>query len=106
MRVFYPKVFFKLKVCGLYTDPLSSYPSFEQLRQLECDQRLQLGVNLGLDIEQLNVARKSKYPTATALWAAKVNNIDMQWKDVVRALVNIGEYKLAENVCTQQGQCI
>ncbi len=28
----------------------------------------------------------------------------MQWKDIVEALVSIGEYNLAESVCTQQGQ--
>ena len=87
-----------------YVDPLSSYPTLEQLSQLECDQWLQLGVRLGLGNDQLETIKKSQHPTAATLQAAKIKNIDMQWKDIVEALVSIGEYKLAESVCTQQGQ--
>ncbi len=71
---------------------------------LECDQWLQLGVHLGLGNDLLESIRKSQHPTAATLQAAKIKNIDMQWKDIVEALVSIGEYKLAESVCTQQGQ--
>ncbi len=87
-----------------HVDPLSSYPTLEQLCQLECDQWLQLGVRLGLGNDQLETIKKSQHPTAATLQAAKIKNIDMQWKDIVEALVSIGEYKLAESVCTQQGQ--
>ena len=87
-----------------YVDPLSSYPTLEQLSQLECDQWLQLGVRLGLGNDQLETIKKSQHPTAATLQAAKIKNIDIQWKDIVEALVSIGEYKLAESVCTQQGQ--
>ncbi len=90
-----------------YVDPLSSYPALEQLRQLECDQWLQLGVRLGLGNDQLETIKKSQRPITAAtlvLRAAKIKNIDMQWKDIVKALVSIGEYELAESVCTQQGQ--
>ncbi len=90
--------------CIYYIDPLSSYPTLEQLSQLECDQWLQLGVSLGLGNDQLETIKKSQHATAATLQAAKVKNIDMQWKDIVEALVSIGEYKLAESVCTQQGQ--
>ncbi len=85
-------------------DPLSSYPSLEQLNQLEYDKWHQLGVHLGLDNDQLDSIRKNQHPTAATLQAAKVKNIDMQWKDILEALLSIGEYKLAESVCTQQGQ--
>ncbi len=85
-------------------DPLSSYPSLKQLSQLECDQWHQLGVHLGLDNDQLDSIKKSRRPTAATLQAAKVKNIDMQWKDIVDALLSIGEYQLVESVCTQQGQ--
>ncbi len=85
-------------------DPLSSYPTLEQLSQLECNQWLQLGVRLGLGNEQLEAIKKSQHPTAATLQAAKTKSIDMQWKDIVEALVSIGEYKLAESVCTQHGQ--
>ncbi|XP_064388594.1 death-associated protein kinase 1-like isoform X4 [Halichondria panicea] len=84
-------------------DPLSSYPTLEQLSRLECDQWLRLGVRLGLGNDQLETIKKSQHPTATTLQAAKLKNIDMQWKDIVESLVSIGEYKLAESVCTQQG---
>ncbi len=84
-------------------DPLSSYPTLEQLSQLECDQWLQLGVRLGLGNDQLDTIKKSQHPTTETLQAAKLKNIDMQWKDIVEALVSIDEYKLAESVCSQQG---
>ena len=85
-------------------DPLPLYPTLEQLSQLECDQWFQLGVCLGLGNDQLETIKKSQHPTAATLQAAKIKNIEMQWKDIVEALVSIGEYKLAESVCTQQGQ--
>ncbi len=85
-------------------DPLSSYPTLEQLSQLECDQWLQLGACLGLGNDQLETIKKDQHPTAATLRAAKIKNIDMQWKDIVEALVSIGEHKLADSVCTQQGQ--
>ena len=87
-----------------YVDPLSSYPTLEQLSQLECDQWLQLGVHLRLGNDQLETIKKSQHPTAATLQAAKIKNIDIQWKDIVEALVSVGEYKLAESVCIQQGQ--
>ena len=87
-------------------DPLSSYPSLEQLSQLECHQWLQLGAHLGLDNHTLDSIKKSQHPTAETLQTAKIKNIDMQWKDIVEALVSIGEYKLAESVCAKQGQYI
>ncbi len=78
--------------------------TLEQLSQLECDQWFQLGVRLGLDNDQLETIKNSQHPTAATLQTAKIKNIDMQLKDIVEALVSIGEYKLAESVCTQQGQ--
>ena len=87
-------------------DPLSSYPSLEQLSQLECHQWLQLGAHFGLDNHTLDSIKKSQHPKAETLQTAKIKNIDMQWKDIVEALVSIGEYKLAESVCAKQGQYI
>ncbi len=95
---------FNTSFSNYYVDPLPSYPTLEQLSQLECDQWLQLGVHLGLGIDQLETIKKSQHPTAATLQAAKIKNIDIQWKDIVEALVSIEEYKLAESVCTQQGQ--
>ncbi len=86
-----------------YVDPLSSYPTLDQLSRLECDRWLQLGVRLGLDNDQLESIKKSQHSTAATLHAAKIKDIDIQWKDIVEALGSIGEYMLAESVCTQQG---
>ncbi|XP_064387634.1 uncharacterized protein LOC135335894 isoform X2 [Halichondria panicea] len=85
-------------------DPLSSYPTLEQLSQLEYNQWFQLGIRLGLGKDQLEAIKKSQHPTAATLQAAKIKNIDMLWKDIVEALLSIGEYELAESVCTQQGE--
>ncbi len=87
-----------------YVDPLSSYPTLEQLSQLECDQWFQLGVRLGLGNDQLETIKKSQHPTAATLQAAKIKNIDMQWKDIVEALVSIGEYTLAKSVCVHSAR--
>ncbi len=73
---------------------------------MEFDQWLQLGVCLGLSNDQLETIKKSQHPTAATLQAAKIKNTDMQGKDIVEALVSIGEYKLAESVCIQQSQQI
>ncbi|XP_064387638.1 uncharacterized protein LOC135335896 isoform X2 [Halichondria panicea] len=85
-------------------DPLSSYPTLEQLSQLEYNQWFQLGIRLGLGKDQLETIKKNQHPTAATLQAAKIKNIDMLWKDIVEALLSIGEYELAESVCTQQGE--
>ncbi|XP_064398478.1 uncharacterized protein LOC135345065 isoform X3 [Halichondria panicea] len=72
-------------------DPLPLYPTLEQLSRLECDRWLQLGVQLGLDNDQLESIKKSQHPTVETLRAAKFENIDMQWKDIVEALLDIKE---------------
>ncbi|XP_064387531.1 uncharacterized protein LOC135335855 isoform X9 [Halichondria panicea] len=81
-------------------DPLSSYPTLEQLSQLkcECDQWLLLGVCLGLVNDELETIKKSQHPTAETLKEAKIKNIGIQWKDIVEALVSIGEGKSALSV--------
>ena len=55
-------------------EPLSTYPSYKQLSQLK-----------------------------ETFVAAKKDNIDFNWKDVSEGLLAIGEYELAERVCTEQG---
>ena len=84
-------------------DLLSSYPTAELLIQLKVDQWLKLGHHLNITDEELESLKKSPRPTAATLLAAKVKNIDIKWKDVVESLLHIGEYKLAETVCSQQG---
>ncbi len=72
------------------------YPSLEQLSKLKCDKWRQLVVHFELDNDQLDSIKKSQHPTAATLQTAKVKNIDIQWKDIVKSLVSIGEYNLAE----------
>ncbi len=63
----------------------------EQLSRLECDQWLQLGIRLGLYSDQQETIKKSQHPTAATLQEAKIKNIDMQWKDIMEAIVSIGK---------------
>ena len=90
-------------VCSVCADPLSSYPTAKMLSQLKVNQWLKLGHHLNLTDEELESLKKSPHPTAATLLAAKTKNIDVTWKDVVESLLHIGEYKLAETVCSQQG---
>ena len=90
-------------LCSVCADPLSSYPTAKLLSQLKVDQWLKLGHHLNLTDEELESLKKSPHPTAATLITAKTKNIDVTWKDVVESLLHIGEYKLAETVCSQQG---
>ena len=91
-------------ICSLCADPLSSYPTAKLLCQLKVDQWLKLRHHLNLTDKKLeSELKKSPHPTAATLLAAKVKNIDLKWNDVVKSLLHIGEYKLAETVCSRQG---
>ena len=84
-------------------DPLSTYPTFKQLSELEVDQWFELGLKLGLTEEQLEKLKNCSQPTLEIFVAAKVKNIDLNWKNVVESLVLVGEYKMAKTVCRQRG---
>ena len=90
-------------MCSVCADPLSSYPTAKMLSQLKVDQWLKLGHHLNLTDEELESLKKSPHPTAATLITAKSKNIDVTWKDIAESLLHIGEYKLAETVCSQQG---
>ena len=90
-------------MCSLCADPLSSYPTAKLLSQLKVVQWLKLGHHLNLTDEELESLKKSPHPTAATLITAKTKNIDLTWKEVAESLLHIGEYKLAETVCSQQG---
>ena len=47
--------------------------------------------------------RKSEYPSTETFLAAKVNNMELKWKDVLEAILSIGEYQLADRVCRHRG---
>ena len=88
----------------MYTDPLSSYPSTELLRELQVAQWRELGAHLGLSEDQLEDANKSPQPTAAVLLAAKVRDIDLKWNKIAESLLRVGEYDAAEGVCKEHGK--
>ena len=92
--------------CILYTDPLAIYPSAKQLSNLQVDRWRELGIHLGLNKDQLEEAKKSPNPTASVLMAAKGRDIDIQWGQIVEALLRVGEYELAKNVCNKEGDLV
>ena len=87
----------------MYADALSSYPAYKQLCQLQFDQWFEFGLQVGLTEEDLHSVEKDQNPTASTLLAAKIKNVELQWKDIIQSLVKIGEYQQAESVCTEQG---
>ena len=89
--------------CVLSADPLSTYPTAKQLSELNCNQWFRLGLQLNLAKDLLESLKESPEPTAATLIAAKVKNIDLNWKHVVESLLLVEEYKVVEIVCSQQG---
>ena len=49
---------------------------------------------------------KSRHPTTEIFLAAKIKNIELKWKDIIQALLKIEEYKVADDVCSDQGLLI
>ena len=86
------------------TGPLSGYPSANQLSQLQLDQWYKLGVHFRLTNVQLEEMKKSSNPTAAVLLAAKVKDINLKWIQLLEAFLRVGEYKLAESICNEQGK--
>ena len=66
-------------------------------------QWFKLGIHLGLTEDQLKKSELSENPTGAVLIAAKVNNIDLNWKQVTEGLLAIWEYILAESLCNDHG---
>ena len=92
--------------CILYTDLLATYLSAKQLNNLQANQWYEVGTHLRLTKDELEEAKKSPYPTASVLMAAKGRNIDMQWGHIVEALVHVGEYDLAKSICNEEGELV
>ena len=86
-------------------DPLSTYPSYKQLimSQLKVDPWVRLAVHTKLSKDKIETIRRNRNPTGKIFIAAKKENLDFKWKDVLEGLLAIGEYELAERVCTEQG---
>ena len=90
-------------IYSVCADPLSSYPTADQLSELKFEQWFNLGLKLGLTEHRLKKLKRSSQPTAATLLAAKVKNIDLNWRHIVESLLFVGEYQVAESVCSQQG---
>ena len=73
------------------------------LSQLQVRQWVKLGTHFGLTKDQIENFRSHGNPTAETFITAKKKNIDMNFRDVLEGLLAIGEYELAERVCTEQG---
>ena len=82
---------------------MSNYPTAKNLSELKVDQWFKLGLQLGLTEDQMGRFKKSPQPTAATLIAAKVKNIDLNWKHVVESLLLLGKYNVVDTVCRQQG---
>ena len=47
--------------------------------------------------------RNNEYPSTETFLAAKVNNKELKCKDILEAILSIGEYQLADRVCSDRG---
>ena len=95
--------YISLIMYSVCTAPLSTYPTAKQLSELNIEQWFKVGLQLGLTEDQLGCLKDSPQPTTATLLEAKKENIDLNWKYVVGSLLLVGEYKVAESVCSQQG---
>ena len=63
----------------------------------------ELGGYFRLTEDQMWHIRDSQHPTTEAFIAAKVNNRELRWKDIVQALLSIDECKQLGLVYSEQG---
>ena len=89
----------------LCAGPLSSFPSIRELSQLPIDDYKALGSCLGLSEDEMGHIRNAQYPSTETFIAAKVKNVELRWNDILRALLSIGKYELADQVCNERGWC-
>ena len=90
-------------VFNLCAGPLSGYPSIKQLSRYQVYKWHDLGLHFHLSEDQMGHVRNSEYPSTETFLAAKVNNKELKWKDILEALQSIGEYQLSDRVCSDQG---
>ena len=91
---------FSTDVCILFAGPLSEYPSIKQLSEYQVYKWHETGL---LSKDQMGPLRNSQYPSTEMFLAAKVNNMKLKWKDVLEAILSVGEYELARQVCKKRG---
>ena len=87
----------------MFIDLLSTYPTAKKLSELKITKWLKLGIQLGLTEDELKILKKSAHPTAQAILIAKVKNIDINWEYIIEHLLVVGENKVAQFVCAQNG---
>ena len=89
--------------CILCVGPLSGYPSIKQLSEYQVSKWHELGLHFHLSERQMGHIKKHEYPSTETFLAAKVNDVKLKWKDILEALLNIGEYELSDRVCSERG---
>ena len=87
-------------------ESVNTFLSAKHLSELQVQDWLTLSHHLGLTEDEVEDIDKQQNPTAEVLRAAKVRSIDLTWKDIVKALLKIEEYAVAEKVCHVQGKTI
>ena len=87
----------------LCAGPLSGYPSIKQLSEYQVNKWHELGVHFHLSESQMVHIRSSEYPSTETFLAAKVKRMKLNWKDILEALLSIGEYEVADRVCSERG---
>ncbi len=78
------------------------YPTLDELNDVDYDKSLSVAARI-LNMDYYYKFRSSSSYYQESLCTIKIDNIDMQWKDVVEGLLGIREYELANNVCLEQG---
>ena len=90
----------------VYADPLSEYPSIKQLSEIVVDKWHELCGYFHLTEDEMECIRNSRFPSTETFLAAKVKNMDLKWKDILKALLSIDEHELAHCVFNKQGWLI
>ena len=83
--------------------PLSGYPSIKQLSDYQVNNWHEMGLQFHLSVVQMEHIRNSKYPSTETLLAAKVKNMELKWKDILKVFLSIKEFELAEHICRKRG---
>ena len=77
---------------SLCAAPLSGYPSIKQLSEFQvCSKWYELGLHFNILKTKMKDIRKSPHPITETFLAAKVKNVELNWKDVIEGLLTVGE---------------
>ena len=63
-----------------------------QLSEFQLRKWYELGLHFNIPKDQMEGIRKYRHPTTETFLAAKVRNMELRWKDIVKGLLRIGKY--------------